>query len=215
MGARTLSSEASADPWDDYAPTYRRQLWLERTALDRLAGLLDVAPTERVLDVGTGTGAMLAVLARQSRRPAEAVGIDRSTEMLARAGRLPPGWHVERADASALPFEDSSFDVVTAAYLLHVLEPVARSRTLAEVVRVLRPGGRVGTVTIGPPRSAVGRVLTAPLRHASERSEGRLAGMRPLDPEAELVSAGLDPTGRTRSWLGYPSLCVVADRRHG
>lgn len=102
-----------------------------------LAGL-DVAPGMRVLDLGTGIGAMAAKLVE--RFPGiELVGLDRSPEQLAvaRARGLRAEW--VQGDATALPFPDESFDRVHATWLLeHVPDPEA---VLREVRRVLRPRG--------------------------------------------------------------------------
>lgn len=205
------ADETIDESWDEVASIYRRQLWLEGRALGRMLEMLAPQPGERLLDVATGPGVLLAELASRPDRPDEAVGIDSSSEMLALAPPLPDGWELDHADATELPFGDDSFDLVTASYLLHVLREPERWRAVAEIARVLRPGGRLGSITITPPRSAIMRVLTAPIRAAAERSDVRLAGLRPLDPGPELRQAGLIETARARSLLGYPSLCLVAE----
>lgn len=101
-----------------------------------------------VLDVATGTGLVAeALLARGFR----VTGLDQSPEMLSRA-RARFGGRIELVEASAeeLPFADASFDHLTFTYLLrYVDEPGA---TLAELARVVRPGGTVGMVEFGLPR---------------------------------------------------------------
>src|SRR5215203_7533135 len=130
--------------WDRLAAAYDWQLPLERPALRALLGLLDVREDERLLDAGTGTGALLRELARQG-QPRQAVGLDRSATMLARARPLlPPGWELVRGDAERMPFDDASFDVVAAAYLLHILDANQRARVLGELHRVLKPSGQGG-----------------------------------------------------------------------
>jgi SAM-dependent methyltransferase len=96
---------------------------------------------ERVLDVGTGAGALAFVLAPHVR---EVVGVDESPERLAearqRSGAYPNVSFVE-ADARQLPFESGSFDLVTTLRTLHhVRRP---ELVVAEVARVTRPGGRI------------------------------------------------------------------------
>lgn len=205
-----MSGQFSA--WDGLASRYRRQLWLERRPLRRLLDLVAVTPGDELLDVATGTAALLEELARRPGRPETAVGIDSSRAMLALAPSLPEGWRLEQADAIALPYPDASFDVVTACYLLHILPPAPRRATSAEIARVVRPGGRVGTLTIAPPRGRLARVLSAPVRAAAERSTGALHGLTPFDPGAELAAAGLRETARASNLAGYPSLCLVATR---
>ena len=83
---------------------------------------------------------------------------------------------------------------------------------LAELHRVLRAGGRLGVVTVAPPRSQLGAALSWPVREAARRSRGALAGLRPLDPVPDLVGAGFRVTSQRRVDRGYPSLCVAAVR---
>lgn len=197
-------------PWETLASSYPRQIWLERAALRALIEMLAIAPQERLLDVGTGPAVLLAELARSPSPPVRACGIDSSPEMLARAPVLPDAWSLGVGDAASLPFEDNSFDVVTASYLLHVLDAGDRRRVLGETRRVLRPGGRLGTITVAPPRGRMASLLSAPIRRAAHRSGGALAGLRPLDPAPELIEAGLGELARRHSFRGYPSLCLVA-----
>ncbi len=202
---------ADAVLWDRVAWAYRFQQWLERRPLRRLLEMLDPQPGERMLDIGTGPATLPALLAARgpARRPEDLVGIDSSASMLERAPRLPEGWTLQQADATRLPFAAGSFDLISAAYLLHVLEPVTRGRVLAEAARVLRPGGRLGLITIAPPRRRWSRLLTAPLR-AAAASQGALRGLRALDPAGDLGRAGFAEAGRDRVLAGYPSLCLVA-----
>ncbi len=89
------------------------------------------SPPADVLDVGTGTGE--GALAVAERFPeARIVGVDLSEAMLERARAKLPSARFERADASALPFEAGSFDLVTHANMLPFFD---------EVARVLRSGG--------------------------------------------------------------------------
>jgi len=114
----------------------------DRRAADtekRVAALLAPAGDERALDVGTGAGAFAIALAPLVR---EVVGVDIVPELLEEGRKRAPG-NVEflEADATALPFEPGSFDIVaTARTLHHVPRP---ELVLAEAVRVLRPGGKL------------------------------------------------------------------------
>ena len=107
----------------------------------RLAGpLLDAVAAgagSRLLDVATGPG---YVAAEAAGRGAEAVGLDFSETMLAHARTQVSDVEFVLGDATALPFEDGSFDAVVAAFvLLHLAAP---ERAIAEAARVLKPGGR-------------------------------------------------------------------------
>jgi ubiquinone/menaquinone biosynthesis C-methylase UbiE len=184
---------------------YDWQLPLERAALAAAAELAAPGESDRLLDVATGTGGLLRQLSRQGSRPAEVVGIDRSTSMLAVASAkgLPAEWRLLESDAESLPFRDQRFDVVTACYLLHLLDREARARTIAELARVVLPGGRVVTVTVESRRPVA--------RAALGRLPKRL-GLRPLDPRHELRAAGLEPQRAKFVRDCWPSLCVLAQR---
>jgi demethylmenaquinone methyltransferase / 2-methoxy-6-polyprenyl-1,4-benzoquinol methylase len=134
-----------------------------------------------VLDVATGTGAVAAELA--GRYGCRVTGLDQTEAMLAAArGRLAErglAGRVElvRGEAEALPFADASFDGLTVTYLLrYVADPGA---ALAELARVVRPGGRVASLEFGvppwPPARAAWRLYTGALLPAG----GLLVGGRP------------------------------------
>ena len=118
------------------------QRWRERAV-----ELAQIQPGSRALDVATGTGD-LAVALRQA--GAEVVGSDFSEEMLERARRKEPSVRFEWADALALPYEDNSFDAATVGFGARNFSDL--SRGLAEMARVVRPGGRVVVLEITTPR---------------------------------------------------------------
>lgn len=103
---------------------------------------LEVRAGDRVLEVGVGTGLSLA----RYPRSCHVVGIDVSEGMLARAARQVQAQglrnvHLLRMDAQTMAFDDDSFDVVVAAYVMTVIPDFRRA--LAEMSRVCRPGGRM------------------------------------------------------------------------
>jgi demethylmenaquinone methyltransferase / 2-methoxy-6-polyprenyl-1,4-benzoquinol methylase len=100
----------------------------------------------RVVDVCTGTGQTLAEVAGRVGPGGVAVGIDFTPGMLRRARGL-----LVLADATSLPLPDAAFDAAVSAF---ALRDVADQRAmLREMVRVTRPGGRVGILEIGRPRT--------------------------------------------------------------
>jgi ubiquinone/menaquinone biosynthesis C-methylase UbiE len=105
----------------------------------RLSQVLTLTGTERVLDVGTGAGALALAAAPLAR---QVVGIDLVPELLAEARkRAPENVELVEGDATQLPFPLASFDIVmTARTLHHVARPDV---VLAEMTRVLRPGGQM------------------------------------------------------------------------
>ncbi len=125
------------------------RLW--RRAAVRAA---EVAAGDRVLDVCAGTGDLAASLAAAGAR---VTGVDFCFEMLAGAvGKGRRALHAPRwatADALALPFADDSFDAATVAFgIRNVSDPV---RGLAEMARVVKPGGAVVVLEFGVPRVPV------------------------------------------------------------
>lgn len=100
--------------WSRLARAYAWQLPLERAALAAAIKLGDPTADDALLDVGTGSGALLRELAKHPGRPRIAIGIDECPAMLERARALPAGWSVQAADARRLPFADGTFSIVTA-----------------------------------------------------------------------------------------------------
>lgn len=103
-------------------------------------------PGDHVLDVGIGTGMLAEVGATIA---GEYHGIDYSQEMLARARRKVARLGLDnvllqQGDARELPFDDGSFDAVLSSFVLPHFARPERPAVLAEMARVLRPGGRLG-----------------------------------------------------------------------
>ena len=110
------------------------QAWRQRV-VERL-------PTGHLLDLGAGTGAANAIFGDFA-----VTALDPSGEMLHLNGAQQRVVGV----GEALPFRDATFDAVFSAYVVRNLDSV--NATIAEVARVLRPGGRLGIVGLGRPRS--------------------------------------------------------------
>jgi SAM-dependent methyltransferase len=137
--------------WQDIAPSWGDGM--NRSAPEYIgplaAGLLHVRPDpERALDIGTGLGDGALLVAREFPR-ARVRGVDLSEEMIRRAqariGLDPEGRVAFKvADASSLPFEDDSFDLVTQLNM---------PPFFAEISRVLRPGGSVVIAASWGPRT--------------------------------------------------------------
>ncbi|WP_046779326.1 class I SAM-dependent methyltransferase [Streptomyces yangpuensis] len=134
----------TANDYDGFAEAYAAEnehslvnAHYERPAMLALAG--DVRG-RRILDAGCGSGPLAAALRE---RGAVVTGLDVSAAMLALAGRrLGEGVPLHRVDLrDRLPFTDGEFDDVIASLVLHYLEDWGS--TLAELRRVLRPGGRL------------------------------------------------------------------------
>lgn len=142
-----------ANYFRDNAPEWHRlrSLHIDDSKIERvLVGLLREKPAQALLDIGTGTGRVLEVLAPHFQR---GVGIDQSHEMLslARATLARAGVRnveVRQGSMYSLDLPDDSFDVVSLHQVLHYAEdPQA---VLDEAARVLQPGGRLIVVDFAP-----------------------------------------------------------------
>jgi ubiquinone/menaquinone biosynthesis C-methylase UbiE len=110
--------------------------------IDPLLDAAGVGPGVRVLDVATGPG---PVASRCFDREAMVIGVDISEKMVALAKRLHPEIKFKRTPAENLPFADATFDAVVANFFVpHMAEP---EPTVCELVRVLKPGGRLALTT--------------------------------------------------------------------
>ncbi len=135
--------------YDSVADAYTRvqQPRMALPAAD-LVGLANLAPGARVLDVGTGTGAVARAASQVVGDAGLVVGVDASVPMLARARAQDGGPRYAAAQAIDLPFRDQAFGAVLAGF---VLPHFTRYETaLFDMLRVLATGGTFGVSTWGP-----------------------------------------------------------------
>lgn len=213
--------------------------WLARPAIRALGGWmafqlfnhplllgwrrLPLKPGDHLLDLGCGAGTVLSFLDAKLGGSARPTGVDLSLAQLALAARLAGGRRrvqLLQAAASRLPFADSSFDVVISSHVLHNLDQPVLAAALAEVCRLLRPGGSFCFWSFGaerPWQNRLGRGLLHAImrppavirRHTHFRSAEEL--------RAALRAAGfidIEP-GPLRGFLWpplVPRLCLLARR---
>ena len=157
------SADLGKDPkevaamFDDVAAGYDRTnaiLSMGTSALWRLATVraLGIIPGDRILDIAAGTGTSSAAIARAGAR---VTALDFSAGMVAVGRERHPDIEFVEGDATALPFDDASFDAVTVSFgLRNVNDPHA---ALAEMRRVLVPGGRLVICEFTTPPSGLVR----------------------------------------------------------
>ena len=205
--ARAASEKFRRDgaDWDEM-----RALSLPADAIE--AALLEMLPRGRlgrVLDVGTGTGRLLELLAP---RIDTGLGVDASRTMLALA-RVRLARHelghcgVRMADMYALPLPDASFDLVLLQMVLHYAEEPAA--VVDEARRVLAPGGRLVVVDLARHGNTA---LLAQMGHRSAGfsdaemlglfSGARLLAASPVDAGGTAASPGEGGALRVRIWQG-------------
>jgi demethylmenaquinone methyltransferase / 2-methoxy-6-polyprenyl-1,4-benzoquinol methylase len=182
-----------------------------------LVSRVDAGPGDTVLDVAAGTGLVTRELVR--RTGSRVVALDQSPEMLAVARARTRGLDVEIVEgrAETLPFEDATFDALTFTYLLRYVDDPAA--TLAELVRVVRPGGSIAMLEFAVPRGLarfaweawvrVGLPLAGRAISSGWREVGRFLGPsirgfyeRHPDPAVLFRAAGVVDIGARRMSLG-------------
>ncbi|HKH32259.1 MAG TPA: bifunctional demethylmenaquinone methyltransferase/2-methoxy-6-polyprenyl-1,4-benzoquinol methylase UbiE [Gaiellaceae bacterium] len=149
-----LPADAVRAMFDRIAPVYDAMNRVMTAGLDqRWRGMTAhavVRPGDSVLDACCGTGDLAVAAAREGGR---VTGLDFSERMLERARRKAPELEWVEGDLLALPFADGSFDAATVGFGVRNVDDLERG--LAELRRVLRPGGRVGVLEITQPRGAL------------------------------------------------------------
>jgi demethylmenaquinone methyltransferase/2-methoxy-6-polyprenyl-1,4-benzoquinol methylase len=147
----TLQPDAVRGMFDRIAPVYDAMNRVMTAGLDRswrrLAVEAVVQPGHRVLDACCGTGDLAVAAEREG---GIVTGLDFSPRMLERAGRKSPTVTWIEGDVLALPFDDDSFDAATVGFGVRNVADL--DTALAELHRVLRPGGRLAILEITQPR---------------------------------------------------------------
>jgi SAM-dependent methyltransferase len=182
---------------------------LERTMVQLLheAGLLPL-DHRRILDVGCGHGKHLIRFLTRGARPENLHGIDIQEDLIATGRELAPHLDLRVADAMALPFDDGTFDLVTAYTMLSSMRsPDSRVRAAHEMLRVAAPGGGVLVYDFGfnPRNDDVQAVGAKELRRIFPccRMQSRRITLAPP------IARALAP----RSWIACAALSTVRPLR--
>lgn len=159
--------DAIAGEYDESLPAHVVEHYLRK----RTRFVVDHCPLGSGLDVGCGTGVLAA---RLTQAGFAMTGLDPSSAMLDVMRSRSPEVDAVVGSGTALPFDDASFDLVmSVAVMHHIADPREVSATLAEMVRVTRPGGRVLHWDHNP-RNPYWRSLMA--RVPQDTGEERLVG---------------------------------------
>jgi SAM-dependent methyltransferase len=139
--------EANAAEWIAWAraPDHDHFFW--RLSMPALLDLMP-APGALTVDVGCGEGRLARELKARGHR---VVGIEGSPALAAAASEADPGFEVHVADAAAMPLDDAVADLAVASMSLLNMDDL--DGTVAEVARILRPGGRLVFSTVHPANS--------------------------------------------------------------
>ena len=118
-----------------------------RALRQRAITLARLQPGDAVLDVGCGTGTLAMEVARRVGRAGRVAGVDPSPQQIARARAKAARRHVpiefQIGVIEQLAFPDQTFDVVFSTLMMHHVPESLKRQGLAEIVRVLKPGGRL------------------------------------------------------------------------
>jgi len=187
--AGTADEQAAAQNvqrmFDTIAPSYDRlnhilSAGLDRTWWWRAARIFTPVlkdPASRVLDLCCGTGDMTTALLKLRPEKAEPVtGLDFSAQMLdrARIKHARANAVFVQADALHLPYPDQTFDLITSAFGFRNLANYAEG--LAELHRVLKPGGQIGILECNQPDGLVGAAYSLYFKQILPRIGGLLSG---------------------------------------
>jgi len=188
----------------------------ERRARTDGLDLLRVRPGERVLELGCGAGGALIALARAAGQTGRVVGLDLSPGMISQAAaRLRRAGLADRAvllvgDATSIPWPDVSVDALFMAFTLELFDTPEIPLVLAECRRVLRPGGRIGVVSLS--RATPVRWPTRLYERLHDRFPAAL-DCRPIHPRLAVEAAGFaQAQSRTIPLWSLRAEAVVAVR---
>lgn len=208
----TISTEAARRFYDwlgaghDYAEFY------ESRAKQYALTQLDLAPGQRVLNVGIGTGKDQELIEAAITPNGIAFGLDLSRVML-NAARTRNSSLLCEGDACHLPFTSASFDRLLATYLLDLLPLRNLPGLLANFRRVLKPGGRMVLVSLTEGVTLPSRALVALWKTAYAISPVACGGCRPLQLYNLVGEAGFKAIQRNVIvQLGVPSEVITASR---
>ena len=173
----------TVEAFGDYAVTYRAQF------ADTLAQLVSAGASDRVVDLACGPGTLALQFARRVRW---VCGVDLTPAMLVRARGTAQTEGLRNlaftlGDAQALPFADGSLDISVTSYSLHHIPDPAR--TIREMARVVKRGGRVGVIDIVVPEDPARAEAANCIEIARDASHTRSLGRKDFD--AMIAAAGL------------------------
>lgn len=180
---------------------------------------LAVKPGERILELGFGTGNEVLDLAARVGPTGSVAGIDISPGMLAvtrkKLAEKPPAAPIDLriADARELPFADGSFDAVYTSFTLELFPCDDIPTVLAEIRRVLKPGGRIAVVSMatvkpGDTASVLERTYVWMHRHFPH-----LVDCQPIDAAGLVAGAGFADVVETRWEIWTMPVAVVVAKR--
>lgn len=189
-----------------YDPITRRTM-REAAFKHRLVKQARIRKGQKILDLGCGT-ATLTIIIKELNPEAVVVGLDGDPRVLEIAGakiaRAGLDIKLDQGMAYRLPYSDNSFDRVVSSLVFHHLTRANKNRALAEVYRVLRPGGEFHLADFGKPQNILMRLISLIMRHLEE-TQDNIKGLLPQMAKTAGFQ-GIEETDRFMTLLGSLSL---------
>lgn len=180
-------------------------LGVNQTNSKMIVQMANIKTGDKVLDVGCGSGNLTLTAKRYSGRSGSVYGIDASAEMIdvARKKAMQTGMDAmfDVALIEKLPFEDATFNIVISRLVMHHLPDDLKRQALAEIFRVLKPGGTIFLADFQTPANpALARLISLFIGHPA-MVQSKVSSLIPV-----LERAGFDhlASGQTRSvFMGF------------
>ncbi|MFC9432926.1 class I SAM-dependent methyltransferase [Nocardia sp. NPDC057030] len=153
----------------------------------RLVALSGAAPGHNVVDIGCGPGDLAVELASGVGPGGRVIGIDPAVEMIDYAtqhSNTVTNCRFELGAAQALTLPDATFDVVTSTFAMHHIPEAQRGAAIAQMFRILRPGGTLLLADTHPTGRILPAVVRIMARAAARRTPGETGPGRAADPVA-------------------------------
>jgi ubiquinone/menaquinone biosynthesis C-methylase UbiE len=188
------TKQEAKEVYDKFSKFYDYTLGLlGRRYLEMALELLSIVEGEAVLEIGFGTGHCLKWIAKHVGPAGKIYGIDISPRMIGKTKkRLEKEGLANRAelccgDATYLPFNDSTFDAVFMGFILEIFNTPEIPRVLAQIKKVLKPGGRLGIVDMSKEN---GKSVFLKAYEWIHNKCPKYLGSRPIYAEQCLIDAG-------------------------
>ncbi len=158
-----------------------------------------IKPGDKVLDIGCGTGNLTLTAKKYAGTSGSVYGIDASPEMIEEARKKAKRSGLEAVFQIGLiekiPYPDATFDIVINRLVIHHLPDDLKRRGFAEMLRVLKPGGRLFLVDFNPPANPMLKhVVTALVGHRMMQASSDVENIPPLLGEVGFVEVASGPT---------------------
>ncbi|MCJ7472920.1 MAG: methyltransferase domain-containing protein [Actinobacteria bacterium] len=184
----------------------------EKKSINKALKYLNIKEGEIVLEIGFGTGNALIKIAERIGKSGFAHGVDISPKMLERTNRkinklgLSDRIKLISRDAIKLPYPDKKFNAVFLSFTLELFDTPEIPEILKEIKRVLKPGGRLGVVSLSKDN---GRSIFLRLYEWAHKKFPRSIDCRPIFVAYSLENAGFDISYKKKAKIFFAPLEII------